>query len=296
MKLHIQGFRGEWGWVDEFESYATTKGIEITSIDDCDILFQCDHENWKPNLKYLGEKIVIANVLDFAEWVGGNQNIEDYVDQFVRKADFKFAICNDVIEKLSERGIDGAEMFYYPSQIDLGIINSCVDVPKKNQVVTFSRLGDPGKKIDVAVDQFVNSGLIEQGWRYLLIGPEPPRFSLPMGVHFLGMMPKETLFMLVASSRININAETGTGLGLPGIEASMVGTIPLCRNIIPISDVLKGNALFFDTDEMLGTMLSEFASGKFDEHTLNFDLVKSWERTMAFDLFINQLEVIFNES
>lgn len=291
MKLYIQGFRGPWGWVNDFEKFLQGTEIQIASADECDVLFQCDQEAWGPNMKYLGSKLVVANILDYAEWVGGNPNIEAYVDQFCRKADIVTAICNKVIKQTAERGIK-AEMFYYPSQVDQNIIDACKDIPKKKQIITFSRLHDKAKKVEVAVNAFCDSKLRPLGWKYILVGPQKPSFTLPTKVEYAGLLPKDYLYQLVAESRLNINAEIGTGLGLPGIESVLVGTIPLCRNIDPLSDVLGCNSIFFEKDDDIHRILNDFADDDYDKSSLRPTLVSHWQRENAFvDLYHSLLKI-----
>ena len=96
IKLYIEGFRGPWGWIDDFES-RNFENIEIVNTpENCDVLFQCDPKNWRLNSKFLGNKFIISNVLDYSEWNGGNPDIEEYTEKFVKNSNVKCGISGKV--------------------------------------------------------------------------------------------------------------------------------------------------------------------------------------------------------
>ena len=289
MKLYIEGFRGPWGWVPEYERVSK---FEISTAEDADVIFQCDPANWKQNEKYLGKKFVIANVLDFAQWVGGNPETEEYVEKFCKRANLVTGISKDVIDRLHERGIT-AKMFYYPSQVDHKTIKWFTDVPKKKRIISFCRLGDPGKMIKEAVGAFVDSKAFYEGWEYSLVGPEAPNFPLPIDVRYHGYVDRTQLYGMVASSSLTLMPSMGEGLGLPAIESILMGTIPIVRNIEPMITTLGGSAIFFiDNDDLTEMLKVVNTQGPF---TLLRDHVSPWIRDNAFDTFESMIECAYED-
>lgn len=288
VRVHIKGFRGPWGWVRDFETWCDPSKIKICSSDDVDIIFQTDPTDWQQSAKHLGKKIIIANVLDFAEWVGGNEKTEEYVNEFCKKATKVTGISNKVIDQLKFRGID-ASMFYYPSQVDDSIIKIVEGIPKHKKVISFCRLGDPGKGIKDAVDAFDYSKISSDGWLYILTGPEPPTFSLPDGVRYLKYMGRDILYRFVASSKATLMPSFGEGLGLPAIESLLVGTMPIVRRIDPVQQIMGDQAIYVnDFDEFAGVFLN-LESGVYDDKKLDVSSVSSWNKTRAFELLEHSL-------
>lgn len=294
IKLYIEGFRGPWGWINEFEEYVSTHdcGLQISQLEDCDILFQCDPSNWKNNEKHLGNKFVISNVLDFADWLGGNNNTEEYVDIFCRNSNVVTAISNRVIEQLDSRHIK-AKMFHYPSQVTSEIMSATnrFKTSKKNRLISFCRLGDSGKAIDESVYAFLNSEL--SGWEYWLIGPESPDSSLIKSINGKSVIFKGwnqnpiSLFRDVAMSKATLMPSIGEGLGLPAIESLLVGTIPIVRNVEPMVSILNntGTRFFYDFHELINeiNLISEC------EYVIDKNPIMSWRRDVAFELFVKLL-------
>ena len=288
IKLYIQGFRGPWGWVEEYERTQTT--FEIVPAKDADVIFHCDPTNWKKHEEYLGKKIIIANVLDFAEWMGGNPNTEEYVEKFCKKANYVTGISNNVLNQLVERGIKNPTMFHYPSQVSFDMINNLSGIPKRKHFISFCRLADQGKRMNLAYNSFIESGLIDEGFKYFFVGPEKPPFLLgKKGIVYLGFVDKETLYPLVASAKAVIMPSNGEGLGLPAIEGALLGTRPIVRNIKPMSDIFKIKSSLFDEDSELVDSMKFFS--KYDKPIDNANFL-NWERGIAFKLLTKKIELL----
>lgn len=288
IKLYVEGFRGPWGWVNHFEKFANNiDGIKISNIEDSDIIFCCDHASWKPLVEYIGKKKIIANVLDLAEWVGGNNQIDEYID-FCRKVDKVTAISKKVIYQLDSLGIKNVDMFYYPSQIRVEDVEN--QIPKRNQIISFCRLGDPGKAIEVSVKAFINSGLVNKGWRYFLVGQEPPNFNISNlnGVQYLGYQSRESLFNLVKSCRATVMPSYGEGLGLPAIESTILGTPAIIRNISPCREIMLDSAIIFNDDNDLVDIFSNIEKLLVPNMCGRVNL-NAWIREDAFNDLIDML-------
>lgn len=286
LKLYIEGFRGPWGWVSEFES-KNFEDVQIVKCqEDCDVLFQCDPSNWKINSKFLGSKFVIANVLDYAEWNGGNPDIEEYSKEFVSLSNVTCGISGKVRKQMIERGISDPIMFHYPSQISIDIMRNCLTIPKKNMITSFCRINDPGKRISEAIDCFTNSLLPSYGWKYNLIGPEIPNFKYDKDcVRYLGFLDVKSLYGLVAASRYTLMPSIGEGLGLPAIESILVGTTPIVRNIEPMKSVLGSSSIYFEDMDDLRRIFHENPIAFLDSNKF-----LSYERNEAFRLFVKLIK------
>jgi glycosyltransferase involved in cell wall biosynthesis len=289
MKIFVGGFRGHWGWVKDFEEFINNHidDIKISDPEDADVIFCSDHASWKPLEKYIGKKKIIANVLDLAEWVGENKQIDEYID-FCRKVDKVTAISQKVIDQLDSLGLKNVDMFYYPSQIrneDLG-----TPIPKRNQIISFCRLGDPGKAIGVSVKAFVNSGLVNKRWRYFLVGQESPNFNLSNidGVQYLGYQSRESLFNLVKSCRATVMPSYGEGLGLPAIESTLLGTPSIIRNISPCREIMGDSAIIFNDDNDLVNIFSNIDDLLVPNMCERVNL-NAWIREHAFNDLIDML-------
>lgn len=294
MKLYVEGFRGPWGWTNEFEEFTS---IPLTNEDDADVILNCNHGVWRKNVRHLGKKFVIANVLDFAEWVGGNAEIDEYVDKFCRHADVVTANPGP-LAKLNNMGIP-AKLLHDPSQISDKIINNVKPAGRRKQkkVISFCRLGDPGKKIEESLDCFMASDLPSLGWKYDLVGPEPTRFDLAKYgkvVRYHGYLPAETLYTFVAMAGATLMPSLGEGLGLPAIESILVGTIPVCRRVEPMISLLGDNSLFFSTPEEYIEVLNGLGAGEYD---IDFDEEKfeGWKRNIAFELLEKMIIEEYNK-
>ncbi len=254
MKLYVEGFRGPWGWVNDFYGSIrlASHGVEcVYRPEDADVIFQCDPQNWRYNSQFLGKKKVIANVLDYAHWIeGGNPDTEEYTKEFVTKADLACGICQDVLDMMEARGVKSPRMFYYPSQI----LGSDLDYrfpTRKKTFLSIGRFGDPGKRIQFPIGEFERSGLAAQGWKYLLIGPEPPNCVLPKGVSYLGYMERSPLINFIKSSHCVIQPEPETGLGLPSIESALLETPFLAHNSSPMTQIWDTAREFLFDDKTL---------------------------------------------
>lgn len=285
IKLYIEGFRGPWGWVPEYEKWISgNPAIIMTPPEIADVIFQCDPSNWRENQKYLGDKLVIANVLDFADWLGGNPDIEEYVDKFCRNAYQVTAISNKVMNQLRDRDIDST-MFYYPSQVSNRHIRDYRgNVEKKKRMVSFCRLGDPGKQIKETVDIFLKSDLPAKGWEYWLIGPEAPTMKISKPIKYFGYMDKDALMGVIASSCATLMPSLGEGLGLPAIESTLLGTYAIARHIEPMKSVLGYSYLTFTDDliSLLNELGEDYEDSQQDWYFSDVEHLVPWIREVAF--------------
>jgi hypothetical protein len=293
MNIHVSGFRGPWGWVNHYESYTRHN---VTDPDEADVIFCCDHASWKHLTQYLGKKYIIANVLDLAEWRENNTENIEYVEKFCSKANLVTAISLKVIQQLRKQFSIEAEMFFYPSQVTRDMMDefSKNPMPKKNSIISFCRLGDPGKRIRMAAEFFDRSGIAENGWSYYLVGPEGISLPKYRGVKQLSYFSDPTaLYRLVSASKFTLVPSIGEGLGLPAIESLLVGTNVICRAIEPLIGLLYSSSVeFFFTDmELFDTLksindITTTVAYIMDYENMN---IRNWERYTAFDRLDNLL-------
>jgi hypothetical protein len=310
VKLFISGWRGPWGYIGDLEYYIEAvcqRKIEIVyQASHADIIFQADKTNWKDLLclNLSGKKLVV-NTLDFNNWSDNQADTSDtleYVDLLARKANLSTAISEDVIMRLKNLGID-AKMFYYPSQIkSVDHFAGCRMHRKEKTILSIGRLSDRGKNIKVAVDCFLSSMLPQVGYKYILIGPELPPFGTAKSnsVKYIGYAGRDLLIELIRNSTIVVQASKGEGLGLPAIEASLLGTAFLARNTPPMSQIWKEVPDFlFKTDEDLSYYMEKVASS-YEKAYISYDLYVDkaktialpWLRENAFDSFIKMVNEV----
>lgn len=304
MKVYINGWDGPWGWRSNFYEWAKTADLSfdlVCNLSDADIIFQTDLTNWKE--AYSSNAKVIANVLDFGEWLDRpyesfNEETVEYV-MYMKRRGAKFtAISRKVIDQLKGRFDIGAKLFIYPSQVIRDYTH--VSIPDKKKIfISFCRLMDPGKAINEAILGFEMSGLHSEGWRYMLFGPERPnRVSLPKGVLFGGYANTDVLHNAIKTSAYVVMPSYGEGLGLPAIEGMLLGTPFISRNIRPVIDVfgnLTNGYLTFDEDE---DMLISFHNAKVMFGTKEYvDLIEKgraiafpWVREIAFESLCKLVE------
>jgi hypothetical protein len=298
MKVHIKGFRGPWGWLFNFENYLKqttyTHNITIVPIEDADVIFQVDKDSgYNETSKYFDEKIIIGNMLDFAEWakpVNENIPLQNYL-KFIEKCDIVTGISTKVIEQTKELFPDKTyKIFNYPSQVSNADIFE-VKMPKSPYFISFSRLADKGKRIELAVNAFHESGLVNKGYSYKLIGPQTPTFEIPYGVSYYGYMQKNDLFRNIRFATATIMPSKGEGLGLPAIESSLLGTIPIMTKIRPMTDIFEEAPYqFFTTQEELTKAMLWVAEINEREYGVYGMLSQAqafpWEKNFAFDSLI----------
>jgi hypothetical protein len=272
MKIYINGWQGTWGWIPQFKTFLSkSSDFELCeSANEAEIIFQADTTNYKTILKYLGNKKVVTNVLDLADWHTGSPSldIEEYVLNVCKNANKVFCISNDVRNKLVENYNLDSTVIYYPSQVcirDVKTVTEQITLLKRKQIVIFCRLGDPGKAIPQAVEAFDRSNLHCSGWRLLLCGPEPPMINkFPKSVAYLSFLDKEELFNLISSSVYALQPSLGEGLGLPSIESSLLGTLPIFRDINSTKEIFeellcmtKSVNMFCDDEELSSCTFKE---------------------------------------
>jgi hypothetical protein len=247
-KLYAAAWQGRWGWRDPFYEWfkqQTNLGFELVDRkEDANIVFQGDLSDWRDTVQLPASVRIMANVLDFGEWVNnGNLNNEtvEYVKE-MQKREASFTAISPKVQTqlLQEFGIN-AQLFYYPSQVTFKLIKSCGGIQatsrKRKQIISFCRHGDPGKAIPEAIAAWKKSNAVANGWRWILAGPEKPRAPLPHGVMHVGYHEPQALYMMVAQSKYVFMPSYGEGLGLPIIEGLLVGTPFITRDIEPMKTI-----------------------------------------------------------
>ena len=320
-KIYIAAWQGPWSWRNTFYKWACPySNLELTNdINDADIVFQADTTDWQITAKLPPAVIVIANVLDFGDWLQEGPYLSPEIVEYVTAMKARrlagsnvifTAISSRVQDQLRENFSNRAKVFYYPSQVTKKISSAMLAqtaYKKKKQFVSFSRLSDPGKGIAQAVAGFKDSGLVSQGWRYLLMGPETPPNAkdLPAGVIHAGYMPEpEMMYQLIRQSAYVLMPSYGEGLGLPIIEGLLVGTPFVTRNISPMKDVFKRSwcdRLAFDFDEDISAALTYattiFETKGYDNITTRgFTCAHPWTREIAFNALATFIERVAQET
>lgn len=297
MKLYIEGFHGPWGWVDDFYKYVNGGSFGVNCVntpEESDVIFQCDPQNWKHNVQFIGKKKVISNILDYAHWVNWGdcgKDIEEYSEEFVKKTDISCGISKDVINRMVRRGIENPRIFYYPSQI------SKIDCEykfktRKKTFISVGRFGDPGKRIGFSIDAFGRSKLSNDGWRYILIGPEHPQLDLPHGVTYIGYVERDSLINMIKNSHCVIQPEPETGLGLASIESALLLTPFLAVDNPPISDIWESCKEFlFEDSELVDKLIS--ISKDVDQNIVNAANISAqpWLRESAFNSLLELVKL-----
>lgn len=310
-KVFIQAWDGPWGWRSVFYDWHKARkdknkiviGFELVDdILEADIVFQVDLTEWKRTVKLKDDVKVIANVLDFAEWNNNgklDESTKEYVTAMVSRGANFTAISKKVQQQLLDEFEIKAQAFYYPSQVTVELINSARSINKrKKQIISFCRLGDPGKAIPEALDAWRESRAAGSGWRYILAGPESVNTSiLPKGVTNMGFLPPEQLYLTIAQSAYVLMPSYGEGLGLPIIEGALVGAPFITRDIQPMKDVFKkvwSMSYTFKNNQNLAstimTAVNEFQHGNYyDLLNRMFSIAWPWCRESAFELLENYI-------
>lgn len=307
MKVYVNAWRGPWGWRQAFYDWfkeSKGQGDDVELVDDiseAELVFQGDTNNWRALCGLDRGVRCICNVLDFGEWLtpGGNPDTREYVETLRNSRGAKFtAISNKVARQLREYYGVQPEIFHYPSQVTNEIQNSTRPGVKKN-FITFARLADPGKAIPEAIEAFDRSGLAAEGWKYRLVGPEPPQVpSLPNGVNYMGYMEDPaSLYMMVSQSAYVVMPSHGEGLGLPIIEGMLIGRPFVARNIEPPTDIFSeiwDPRMSFDHAEDFADALCNAADDFKSENYMykasrGFGIAMPWQREAAFESLVKLL-------
>lgn len=114
---------------------------------------------------------------------------------------------------------------------------ACADrdwAERKRVIVTVSNGFGGRKNIAMAIKAFAESGAIEHGWKYLLLGDQlgpgeeahlwAERHGLATGVTFLGRIPYEAVLREVGSARMMIHPAREESFGMTVLEAMQLGT------------------------------------------------------------------------
>lgn len=288
------GFDGPWGWVPSFRSamqHSQTDFVFVDTITDADIVYQADTSHWRLTAKYLqARQKLICNVLDFAHWKHDDgrfdPEIVEYVEKLVSKADKVGCISHDGIRKLKDNFNIDADIFYYPSQFYT--TDYAPGVKKNPVIIKTARLGDPGKRVDFLLNAWEESNIAAQGWRFILVGPErPPVARLPKNVMYAGYLDVQSLKLNIRHAAYLIMGRKACGLGLPAVEAALLGTQSIMKFAEPMNEMwYEKHQLFFDKDEQLPSVLSEAANTFFfDPAILEYNATvaaRPWARDVAF--------------
>ena len=276
IKLYVHGWHGPWSWIDylyEHRDINYFTGVELTdNIEESDVVFKSGTSNkneYIDKIKNLNNKpIVIQHILDFADWHGYGPKMRSISEhmKLVMIAD-KITVNSNIVRKQTKEYFNiESEVFSDPSQVNERDYENYNTTIKNKQFISFCRLSDSGKAIDIAIDAFANSKLFDDGWEYLLIGSElPPHSNLPDGCRYLGLLDKHDLFKTIAESYCTIQPSYGEGLGLPAIESSLLGTLFLTRNVEPMKSMwncnsnvpewLSSRIMFDDNGDLVSKMI-----------------------------------------
>lgn len=287
MKLYIQGFKGKWGWIPSFER--KYKDIMSPSIEDSNIIFQADPVRWRETKKYIGNKKIITNLLDFADFGGKPHSAKtiEYTTELAKQSDFVTAISKDVIQKAKISYNIDADMFYYPSEVSEYYVKLAEKTRKEKIILVVGRLNDKGKKVELIYNAFTKLELYKYGWELHLIGPYPPIFEIKhKGVRFLHFLDNKNLMEEYATAAIVIQASVGEGLGLPAIEGALCSCLTIVRGVPPMTDIFgPTGSLYFIDDSFLITAL-ELAVNNYtnikEEIKPDISHLLNWERNIAF--------------
>jgi glycosyltransferase involved in cell wall biosynthesis len=261
--LNIAGWRGPWGWIPSFEDWGRDK-FSLESINHADKILIADLFGWRQLNGFIPNKKFSSILLDLADWHTGAPSDESL--QFINEL-YSLPLCNrltistDVQNKLAKIDIQSS-VIHYPSQVSKVDLTSRFPA-KTNTFVIFCRLGDPGKRVQAAIEAFRLSKLEKRGWRLFLCGPEPPQLTekLPLGVIYLRYLDKESLFHVVKIAAWCIQPSIGEGLGLPSIESALLFTPSIYRTTVPTKQIFKDVELalngvnVFTADEELHTAM-----------------------------------------
>lgn len=298
-KVFMVGFEGPWGWLPAFKSthQHTQNDFELVdTITKADIVYQADTSHWQLTAKYLSKnQKLICNVLDFAHWKYDDgrfdPSIVEYVEKLVSRADSVGCISADGIRKLDKHFNIKAGFFAYPSQFYTSDFDT--SIPKKRVIVKVARLADPGKRVDFLLDAWQKSKAASEGWRFILVGPEKYPGALPKGVMYSGYLDVEQLKLMIQRASYLIMGRKACGLGLPAIEAALLGTLSIMKFAEPMDEMWPvEQQLFYANDETLVDLLEQVSHEDFYRSTLlqaNAILARPWARDIAFDTLQKQL-------
>lgn len=305
MKIFINAWTGPWGWRAGFYNWARLNpekfyGLDLVDdISEADVVFNADLSSWILLDKCSKHARIVCNVLDFGEWNGEwDPHVDEYVKTMKDRGARFTAISDKVIGQLHRYYDIDADMFYYPSQIETAF-QKLTRPSVKPIFTTFARLGDPGKAVAEAIDEFDKSGLAKEGWKYRLIGPErPPVEKLPNGVFYMGYIPDvASLIMMLSQSAYILMPSRGEGLGLPIIEGALLARPFVARNIDPPISIFKKvwdpNVTFTDDDEMRHALINAAHDFKSENYmykaSYGYSIAAPWLRESAFESLVNYL-------
>lgn len=248
MKVFVNGFPGSW-----IDDYKRTRSFVTNNVDEADIILQADTTNYMLSHQYLGKKKLIGIILDFADWYTGERSpkLVEYAKEFISKCDVKLTISNTVAKKCLDYGID-VKIMDYPSQITRSGLLDARSTPKKKHFLMCGRLSDPEKNTERVIEIFNDLNLERDGFFLTFTGQEPP-----LGIHnikfskkiMFGYTEPENMPRMFGSKFCTIQACKGDALGLPAIESALCGTIPIVRNIEPMSSIFSDeNSVKFKDD------------------------------------------------
>lgn len=308
MKVYISAWQGPWGWRNAFYEWYKKQPNQVFELVDelaeAEVVFQGDLNGWRDTVGLSPSVRILANVLDFGEWVNdGNLTPEsvEYVNAMQKRGATFTGISPKVVRQLAHEFGIKASLFYYPSQVTHELIQTVRPAAekKRNQIITFARLGDPGKAIPEALRGWEQSNLADRGWRWILAGPEPPQVDLPKGVIHIGYLERDQLYMMVAQSKYVFMPSYGEGLGLPIIEGLLVGTPFITRDIEPMRDLWSSLHCYAttsfqrDLDIQYGLHNAVYYSTQsdyMDDINRGFTKAHAWCREIAFESLATHIQ------
>lgn len=221
MKIYTDGSRHFGGQINRIDKGFIENGHELTNnIIEADLIYSNNKsDTWKNiiNFKEQG-KIkgkIILNVLDIPEWIFPHYNLDE-LKIMLQHADHVTCISKFVQNQLLKY---------------LNIKSSVIYNPAKNifytekreynyKALMVGRLNDPSKRANLAIQSLILANIKSE--EVAVVGSENPGFG-----NYLGIVSDEELNKLYNSVDFVLMTSQGEGLGLPALEATLCGTIPI---------------------------------------------------------------------
>lgn len=285
MKVFVNGFPGSW-----IEDYKKSRPFVVNNISDADIILQADTTNYMISHQYLGKKKVIGIILDFADWYTGQRSpqLVEYATKFLSGCDVKLTISKTVAKKCLDYDLNVMVMDY-PSQITSSGVLEARSTPKRKHFFMCGRLSDPEKNTERVIEIFNDLKLENDGFFLTFTGQEPPlgigniKFTKKI---LFGYTEPENMPVMFGSKLCTIQACKGDALGLPAIESALCGTIPIVRDIEPMSSIFNDkNSVKFKDDLDLLFKIKQVAdnSSQYINTTIDIEPLKKYIRDNSFN-------------
>lgn len=173
-----------------------------------------------PYDKYLDlrhEKKVIFNVLDTCPHCLEHNEIIKRLTEQPPRANKVTTISKTVAAELREKCSIDAEVIYYPMK---PVFHTGVKKYPQFKVLCVGRICDPNKRFVLAARALIAAGYNED--EIAIVGPENPRYGT-----YLGEVSDEVLNDLYNSVDYVMMTSRNEGIGLPAIEGTVCGAIPI---------------------------------------------------------------------